>query len=109
VAAPAIRTTSRAVEHGASTPARFHPTLTESRLAKTCVETGSSSRDAGVGGAGCAPGTDPGSRIYVNAALPDNPTGIREVGVESDKIDCAVLPDTPATTCTAAPSTGGNR
>jgi RNA polymerase sigma-70 factor (ECF subfamily) len=108
-ASRAARSDAATARHTSSTPTGYRPTLTESRLAKTCVETGSSSHDAGVGGSGCAPGTDPASRVYVNATLPDNPTGIRDVGVESDKINCSVLPNTPVTTCTPAPSTGGNR
>jgi hypothetical protein len=45
--------------------------------------------------------------LYLTPSLPDNPTGVRDVGVKSDKIDCALIPDTPVATCTTQPTTGG--
>ena len=85
-------------------------TLTEKGFAHHCLETtrNSQSAGAGVGGDGCAYGTDPAAGLYLNQSLPDNPTGIRDVGVESDKFDCSTLPKTPLTTCTP-PSSGGSR
>jgi RNA polymerase sigma-70 factor (ECF subfamily) len=84
-------------------------TATEKRFAHKCLATGEQSgENAGVGGAGCAPGTDPAAGLYLNQRLPNNPTGVRDLGVESDKFDCTTLPRTPLTTCTP-PSTGGSR
>ncbi|MBK5306448.1 MAG: sigma-70 family RNA polymerase sigma factor [Frankiaceae bacterium] len=63
---------------------------------------------AGAGNEGCA-GADATASIYLTPTLPDNPTGVREVGVETDKVDCDDVPDTALTTCTYSPSTGGSR
>jgi RNA polymerase sigma factor (sigma-70 family) len=83
-------------------------TFTEKRFAHHCLETARNSQSAGVGGEGCDYGTDPAAGLYLNQSLPDNPTGVRDLGVESDKFDCTTLPRTPLTTCTP-PSTGGSR
>jgi RNA polymerase sigma-70 factor (ECF subfamily) len=89
-------------------PTGYQATFTESHFRHACVTTQSSARGAGAGSGACAPGTDPAGHLYVTPTLPDNPTGIRNVGVESDKIDCTQLPSTPMTACTP-PSTGGTR
>lgn len=50
--------------------------------------------------AGCAkPGA---TTLYIGPELPDNPTGVRRVGVYMDDAQCNELPDTPVTEC--APS-----
>lgn len=97
------------VAHGATGTAAAHArvaTWSEAGPLKTgCI----SARGAGAGGAGCAPGTDPGTRIYLTQRLPENPTHIRDVGVETDKVDCSQVPTTPLTTCTTEPTSGGTR
>jgi RNA polymerase sigma-70 factor (ECF subfamily) len=40
--------------------------------------------------------------LYIGPELPDNPTGVRRVGVYMDDAQCATLPSTPLTQC--APS-----
>ncbi len=40
-----------------------------------------------------------GNVIWVNQPLPDNPTGIKYVAVNSNKIDCAHIPDNPIVKC----------
>jgi RNA polymerase sigma-70 factor (ECF subfamily) len=69
------------------------PTLAEKTpLSKTCV--------AGkVGSDDCVGGGHAG-RLWVNQSLPDNPTGIHYVGVESSKIDCTPIPNNPVISCT---------
>ena len=52
---------------------------------------------AGVGGAGCAPET--ASTLYLGPTLPDNPTGIRRVGIDTTR-DCSVLAAVPLAQCT---------
>jgi RNA polymerase sigma factor (sigma-70 family) len=46
-----------------------------------------------------------GTTVTLTPQLPDNPTGIRQLGVTSDYVSCPQLPSTPAYTCTSAPST----
>ncbi|MDX6225137.1 MAG: polymerase sigma-70 factor, subfamily [Frankiales bacterium] len=41
-------------------------------------------------------------KIYIGPPLPENPTGIRRVGVYVDAVDCRTLPQVPTTQC--APS-----
>ena len=82
------------------------PTLVENGPVKvTCTSTAG----AGVGAESCTPGTDRAGQVYVGPTLPDNPTGVRNVGVKSDRIDCTKLPTTPVTSCTNDPSSGGLR
>ena len=57
-----------------------------------------SEASAGAGGGGCAPDTT--STIYVGPTLPDNPTGIRRLGVDTTR-ECAPVPTTPITQCTS--------
>jgi hypothetical protein len=75
----------------------------------TCVGENTPLGPAGAGNEGCSAGTDGTSSIYLTPHLPDNPTGVREIGVETDKVSCDELPSTPVTTCTPSPSTGGSR
>lgn len=80
------------------------PTIVDrTALPVTCLATSG----AGVGGGRCA-GRRAGGRLYADPSLPDNPTGIHDVGVQSDKIDCTRMPETAVTTCQPAP-TGGTR
>jgi RNA polymerase sigma-70 factor (ECF subfamily) len=53
-------------------------------------------------------GGDESANIYLVPTLPDNPTGIREVGIETDKVKCSDLPSIPLTTCTDEPSNGAS-
>ncbi|MCU1591915.1 MAG: polymerase, sigma-24 subunit, subfamily [Frankiales bacterium] len=108
---PAAATAATVSRTGAAAAApAYVPTLTQRTVPTTCLSTaGTTTEDAGVGTGNCAPGNDRAAGLYVNQQLPDNPTGIRDLGVESDKFDCTKLPDTPATTCTSSPSTGGSR
>jgi hypothetical protein len=43
--------------------------------------------------------------MYLNATLPDNPTGVRQVGVSSTDLDCGVVARNPLVTC--IPAHGG--
>jgi hypothetical protein len=85
-------------------------TLTEDGpLQVACLGGGyNSGTGAGAGNEGCA-GTDSSASIYLTPELPDNPTHVREVGVETDKVKCDQLPTVPLTTCTSSPSSGGSR
>jgi hypothetical protein len=57
---------------------------------------------------GCATHTT--ATLYLRPALPANPTGWTQAGVASDLINCAVVPDTPLTTCEAGSApTGGQQ
>jgi hypothetical protein len=57
---------------------------------------------------GCSAHTTP--TLYLRPALPANPTGWTQAGVASDLIDCAVVPNTPLTTCEAGSApTGGQQ
>jgi RNA polymerase sigma factor (sigma-70 family) len=60
----------------------------------TCVD----GAGATAGGRGCD--LDRDAVLHVGPALPANPTGVERVGVESDRIDCAAVPDLPLTECT---------
>ncbi|MCA1722020.1 MAG: hypothetical protein LC779_13280 [Actinobacteria bacterium] len=62
---------------------------------------------AGAGNGACS--KDARTSLYVGPTLPDNPTGIRDVGISSDKLRCEDTPDTALTHCSANPSTGGTR
>ena len=54
---------------------------------------------ASVVGSDCDPQRDP--VLHVGPELPDNPTGVKRVGVEADRLDCAAVPDLPLTECTS--------
>jgi hypothetical protein len=86
------------------------PTLTEDGPVQIACVAGSytSGPGAGAGNESCA-GTDSTANVYLTPRLPDNPTGVREVGVETDKVNCGQVPVTPITTCTSSPSSGGSR
>ena len=101
---PAARLrTAAGMREAASVPAARVPTfLQDGPLAATCVQAGG----AGAGSERCA-GGDGSASLYVSQRLPDNPTHVRDVGVETDKLHCSQLPSTPATTCTESP--GGHR
>lgn len=79
----------------AAAAAPHAPTLAQrSGLTDTCVTAG----DAGAGGAACSP---PGqAALHVGTPLPENPTGVTHVGVETNKVSCSQLPTLPLTTCT---------
>ncbi|MCU1673456.1 MAG: polymerase sigma factor [Frankiales bacterium] len=102
VAAPArvAGTTSRALPAAPRTR-----TLAEDRVRLGC----DAARTGYAGNERCVNGTDRTSTIYVGPTLPDNPTGIRDIGIKSEKVDCSAVPSTPATTCSEDPSTGGTR
>jgi RNA polymerase sigma factor (sigma-70 family) len=51
------------------------------------------------GGDSCLGGGS-STRIWLNQSLPDNPTGIRDVGIESSKIDCKSVRANPLVSCT---------
>jgi RNA polymerase sigma-70 factor (ECF subfamily) len=84
----------------ASRPVRVH-TVVEDGVRVTCT----SRAGAGAGNETCTPGT--GFTHYLTPTLPDNPTGIREIGLKTNKLDCKSVPATPLTSCSATPSTGG--
>ena len=88
----------------AARPAPRTPSLAE-RVVLPC----SSAAGAGAGNESCMPGADRTTSVYLTPRLPDNPTGIRDIGVKTDGIDCRQLPDVPLTQCTADSSTGGTR
>jgi RNA polymerase sigma-70 factor (ECF subfamily) len=79
------------------------PTRVEQVTSAHCLKTPSAS----AGGGPCAH-DDRGSHVYVNQSLPDNPTGVRDVGVYSNRVDCTLIPTNPVVTC-EPPSNGGNR
>ena len=79
------------------------PTVTETSLRRACVRS-----VARAGGGGCA-ADDRGSHLYVNASLPDNATGVRDIGVYSNKIDCSQMPANPVLVCDPTPHNGGTR
>ncbi len=58
------------------------------------------------GGDSCL-GGGTASRLWVSQPLPDNPTGIRYLGVEGSRIDCALVPTNPVLSCT--PGTRGDK
>lgn len=99
VAAAGVRAVS-APTPALQTPTRVPTLAQDGPLANTCI----SYAGAGAGGSGCATGADPKAHIYLNAELPDNPTGIRAVGVATDRAACAELPTTPLTTCKDEPT-----
>lgn len=78
------------------------PTMTEKQIAGACVRAGVRAGD------GACASDDKGSHVFVRQPLPDNPTGVRYVGVYTDKVDCAVIPENPVITC-SSPSNGGSR
>lgn len=78
-------------------------TLTaRSGLNDTCV----GAAEAGAGGAGCTPAPERPA-LYLDQPLPDNPTGITYLGVESDQLACTALSAVPAMACT--PTEGASR
>ena len=111
-AAPRMAAARPAAVPVAAPRVRVRTVAQDSPVSTTCVSTSVGNGSAGAGGGRCTPGSDPTAKLYVDAPLPDNPTGIREVGVESDAIACDQLPDTPLTTCSTTSSTattGGTR
>jgi RNA polymerase sigma-70 factor (ECF subfamily) len=64
---------------------------------------------ASAGNETCTPGHDAAPTLYLSPRLPANPTGVRDLGVKSDRIDCTTVPTSPLTTCSPDPSTGGTR
>jgi hypothetical protein len=102
-----IRTvTARHAATAPALPARVPTIVQDGPLKAPCV--GDAEQGAGAGNESCGSQKDSAS-LYLNQSLPDNPTGIRDVGIESDKFKCAYVPTTPITTCTATPSTGEPR
>jgi RNA polymerase sigma factor (sigma-70 family) len=108
------------VEAGAAAPAAApvaaapvrHTVLGRAGVTETCVEA-SASEDESVahvpavgtvggpttaGGTGCDPQQD--SVIHVGPTLPENPSGISRLGVESYYIDCSTANELPLTECT---------
>ncbi|MDT7547361.1 MAG: polymerase sigma-70 factor, subfamily [Actinomycetota bacterium] len=78
---------------------------TPERVAQsTCI--GSTNHGTAVGSESCT-GGGKASRLYVRESLPDNPTRVRDIGVESDKINCAQIPTTPLTACQPSSTTPG--
>ena len=57
-----------------------------------------SAAGARAGGMACSPAEDPA--LMVSVPLPDNPSDIGQVGLESNKVDCSALPQLPFTQCT---------
>jgi len=80
-------------------------TLAEDPVRLPCA----GSAQAGAGNETCATGTDQADSLYLTPTLPDNPTGVRELGVKTDGVDCRQLPAIPLTRCTTDLSTGGTR
>src|SRR4051794_15014561 len=80
-------------------------TLSEDVVKLPCARAGR----AGAGNEACMPGKDQTPSLYLAPTLPDNPTGIRQLGLKADTIDCRQLPATPLTRCTTSPSSGGTR
>ena len=108
---PAAAPVARAV---AADPASRHATTATRAVKPSMVETHvkvscTSYAGAGAGREACAPTVERESSLYLAPSLPDNPTGVRDIGVKSDKIDCSQLPSTPVTYCSTHPSTGGTR
>ena len=95
-AGPAAAAASAASAPAApAAPAPHTPTLTKrAGLTDTCVTAGA----AGAGGAACSP--PGGTTLHVGTPLPENPTGVTRVGVETNKVSCSQLPSLPLTTCT---------
>ena len=79
-------------------------TLTEDVVRLPCAGAG-----AGAGHESCMPGEDRQPSLYLTPSLPENPTGIRDLGIKADSIDCRQLPALPLTQCTTDPSSGGTR
>jgi RNA polymerase sigma-70 factor (ECF subfamily) len=106
-AAPVVRAVAvRPAAAAPARPARVPTILQDGPLKAACLA--DPAEGAGAGNESCGSQKDSAS-LYVNQSLPDNPTGIRDVGVESDKFKCTYIPTTPVTTCTATPSTGEPR
>jgi RNA polymerase sigma-70 factor (ECF subfamily) len=84
---------------------RSKPTMIERVGATHCFAPAAGAPEAG--GGKCAH-DDLGTHVYLNQSLPDNPTGVRDVGVYSDKIDCTPVPTNPVVTCEPGPSNGGH-
>ena len=81
------------------------PSMPEKHVKVSCT----SYAGAGAGAEACAPSVERETSLYLTPSLPDNPTGVRDIGVKTDKLDCAQLPSTPLTYCSTHPSTGGTR
>jgi RNA polymerase sigma factor (sigma-70 family) len=83
---------------------RVHTLTEDGPLQATCV----GDHRTGVGNESCA-GTDTSANLYLTPELPDNPTQVRQIGVETDKVSCSQLPTIPMTTCTTDSPNGGTR
>jgi hypothetical protein len=66
---------------------------------ETAVERSGAGVSLGSGGTGCEPEENP--VLHVGPELPDNQTGVNQVGIESSIIDCETLGSLPATECTS--------
>jgi RNA polymerase sigma factor (sigma-70 family) len=93
-------------------PARPAPAiLARTGVTDSCVEAEASETSievplvGAVGGPATAGGTDcapqQNSVLHVGPALPDNPTGVKRVGIEGRSIDCSAIPSTAITQCTS--------
>jgi hypothetical protein len=51
----------------------------------------------------------PGNTVYVVPALPDNPTGIRQVGVATSDLDCSALISNPVIACSPDTQPGASK
>jgi hypothetical protein len=80
-------------------------TLVEDRHRLSCR----GAAGASAGNESCTPGSDPAGTLYVGPSLPDNPTGVRDLGVKSERIHCADIPSNPLVTCSPDPTPGGTR
>lgn len=74
-------------------PATRDGIVTRSGLGQTCLTTTA----AQAGGTSCDP--ERNASLYVGPPLPDNPTGVKRIGLESRQINCDALPALPMTTC----------
>lgn len=92
----------------AAAPAKRRALTEDGTATVPCLGNPAEAGGAGAGSEAC--GTqDSSASIYVSQPLPDNPTGVRYVGVESDRVRCSDLPSTPVTTCSTNPSNGESR
>jgi RNA polymerase sigma-70 factor (ECF subfamily) len=98
VTAGTARTAARVVQPAppAAAEGRATDLLGKPPLQDTCASTAG----AGAGGAACSPRG--GATLHVGPPLPANPAGVKRVGVETERLDCDLVPTTPVTSCTPA-------